>query len=170
MKRPLTGFWILTVSLGCSRPSPRDAAPAYSNFSEYRGKVVITGSEQSTSVRLVGDSGNVEVVGALESELRRLSGAGLVARGSLQGSRPVQTLEVSDYDIADIDGEVPTTGILKTENGRTLLVGKDTLELVDPPDALVTKTGGKAWVVGPRSGGRLTVQSFGIIRDPSPSQ
>jgi len=168
MNRRLADLWLLAVSLGCTQPGPRDAAPANSNFAEYRGKVVITGSEQSTSVRLVGDSGNVELVGALQAELRRLSGAGLVARGSLRGSRPVQTLDVSDYEIADIDGEVPTTGILKAENGRTLLAGKDTLELVDPPAALVTKTGGKAWVVGPRSGGRLTVQSFGIIRDPSP--
>ena len=168
MSRPVTVLWILVLSLGCSQPGPRDPAPAISNSAEYRGKVVITGSEQSTSVRLVGDSGNMELVGALQPELRRLSGAGLVARGSLQGSRQVQTLDVSDYEIADIDGEVPTTGILKTENGRMLLAGKDTLELVDPPAALVTKTGGKVWVVGPRSGSRLTVQSFGIIRDPSP--
>ena len=136
-----------------------------SNSAEYRGKVVITGSEQSTSVRLVGDSGNVELVGALQPELRRLSGAGVVARGSMQGSRPIQTLDVSDYEIADIDGEAPATGVLQSEQGRTLLAGRDTLELVEPPAALAEKTGAKVWVVGSRSGGRLTVQSFGIIRD-----
>jgi hypothetical protein len=168
MSRPGTLLWILALSLGCSRPGLRDPAPAYSNAAEYRGKVIITGSEQSTSVRLVGDSGNVELVGALQPELRRLSGAGVVVRGSLQGSRPVQTLDVSDYEIADIDGEAPVTGVLQAEHGRTLLAGKDTLELVDPPATLVGKTGAKAWVVGSRSGSRLTVQSFGIIREPAP--
>jgi hypothetical protein len=168
MSRPLSGLWLLALSLGCSRPGPRDAAPATAGIAEYRGKVVITGSEQSTSVRLVGDSGNMELVGALQPELRRLSGARLVARGSLEGSRPVQTLDVSDYEITDIDGELPATGVLQAESGRTLLAGKDTLELVDPPATLVAKTGGKVWVVGSRSGSRLTVQSFGIIRDPSP--
>jgi hypothetical protein len=166
MTRSPAGLWMLALSLGCSQPGPRGPAPANSSAAEYRGKVVITGSEQSTSVRLVGDSGNVELVGALQPELRRLSGAGVVARGSLQGSRPVQTLDVSDYEIADIDGEIPSTGVLQAENGRMLLAGKDTLELVEPPATLVEKNGAKAWVVGSRSGSRLTVQSFGIIREP----
>ena len=165
MSRPVTVLWIVTMSWACARPAPQDTAPAISSSAEYRGKVVITGSEQSTSVRLVGDSGNVELVGALQPELRRLSGAGVVARGSLQGSRPIQTLDVSDYEIADIDGEAPTTGVLQAENGRILLAGKDTLELVEPPAALAEKTGAKAWVVGSRTGSRLSVQSFGIIRD-----
>ena len=167
MSRPVTVLWMVTLSWGCSRPAPPNAAPATSSSAEYRGKVVITGSEQSTSVRLVGDSGNVELVGALQPELRRLTGAGVVARGSLQGSRPIQTLDVSDYEIADIDGEVPVSGVLQAENGRILLAGKDTLELVDPPAALAEKTGAKAWIVGSRSGSRLSVQSFGIIRDPA---
>jgi hypothetical protein len=132
---------------------------------ELRGKVVVTGSEPSTFVMLVGNEGNVELVGDLEPEMRRLAGAGLLVRGSLQGSRPGQTLEVRDYEIMDIDGEVPSTGVLRNQNGRLWLTGKDTLELSGVPEALGEKDGAKVWIVGQRSGSSLTVQSYGIIKE-----
>jgi hypothetical protein len=131
---------------------------------ELLGKVVVTGSEPSTSVRLVGDERNVELVGDLEPEMRRLAGASLLVRGSLQGSRPNQ-LEVKEYEIMDIDGEVPSTGILRNRNGRLWLTGKDTLELIGAPEALRGKDGVKAWIIGQRSGISLAVQSYGIIRE-----
>jgi hypothetical protein len=89
----------------------------------------------------------------------------LLVRGSLQGSRPAQTLEVMDYEIIDIDGEVPSTGLLREENGRLWLTGKDTLELSGAPAALGDKHGAKVWIVGRRSGNSLTVQSYGIIKE-----
>jgi hypothetical protein len=158
---------MLAASLVCCSRSgtPRDAAPVTDSEGELRGKVVVTGSEPSTSVMLVGNEGNVELVGDLEPEMRRLAGAGLLVRGSLQGSRPGQTLEVRDYEIMDIDGEVPSTGVLRNQNGRLWLTGKDTLELSGAPEALRAKDGAKVWIVGPRSGSRLTVQSYGIIKE-----
>ncbi|HEX5574309.1 MAG TPA: hypothetical protein VFX42_00445, partial [Gemmatimonadales bacterium] len=74
-------------------------------------------------------------------------------------------LEVRDYEVIDIDGEVPSTGFLWNENGRLWLTGKDTLELSGAPEALQGKDGAKVWIVGLRSGNRLTVQSYGIIRE-----
>jgi hypothetical protein len=132
---------------------------------ELRGKVVVTGSEPSTSVRLIGDERNVALVGDLEPEMRRLAGATLVVRGSLRGRQPLPTLEVRDYEIIDIDGEVPSTGTLRNRNGRLWLTGKDTLELVGAPEALRDKDGGKAWIIGQRSGSILMVQSYGIIKE-----
>lgn len=131
---------------------------------ELRGKVVVTGSEPSTSVSLVGDERNVELVGALEAEMRRLAGASLLVRGSLHGTRPNQ-LEVRDYEIMEIDGEVPSTGILRNRSGRLWLIGKDTLELIGAPEVLRDKDGVKAWIIGQRSGRSLAVQSYGIIRE-----
>ena len=131
---------------------------------ELRGKVVVTGSEPSTSVRLVGDERNVELVGDLEPEVRRLAGANLLVRGSLQGSGSNQ-LEVKEYEIMNIDGEVPSTGILRNRNGGVWLTGKETLELIGAPDALRGKEGVKAWVIGQRLGSGLAVQSYGIIRE-----
>jgi hypothetical protein len=115
-------------------------------------------------VRLVGDERNVELVGDLEPEMRRLAGASLLVRGSLQGGRSNQ-LEVKEYEIMDIDGEVPSTGILRNRNGGVWLTGKDTLELIGAPEALRGKDGVKAWIIGQRSGSSLAVQSYGIIRE-----
>jgi hypothetical protein len=156
----------LALSLACSRsggqsePPPQEAGRA-----EYRGKIVITGSEQATSVRLVGEAGNVELSGALQPELRRLAGAGVLARGSLHGTRPAQTLEVSDYEVTEIDGARPATGVLKSAKGKLWLTGRDTMELVGAPEVLREKDGAKIWVVGDRAGNTLTVGSYGIIAE-----
>jgi hypothetical protein len=133
---------------------------------EYRGKLVITGTEPGTSVKLVGDSGHVELAGALEPELRRLAGASVVVRGSVQGARPAQTLEASDYEVTEINGATPATGLLKAENGKLWLAGRDTFELAGAPELLRGKEGAKIWVVGRRAGDSLEVQSYGIIREP----
>ena len=162
--RSLPGILGVFLSLACA-PAPRGAAPVRATPSEHRGKVVVTGTETSSSVKLVGTNTNVELVGDLEPELRRLAGASLLVRGSLQGPGPAQTLEVSDYEIVDIDGEVPSTGILRNRNGQLWLIRKDTLELVGAPEALRGKDGVKAWVIGKKSGRSLRVQSYGIIKE-----
>jgi hypothetical protein len=158
----------LVLSCMACRPSGESqATPMHAADAEYRGKLVITGTNPGTSVTLVGDSGHVELAGALQPELRRLAGASVVVRGSLQGSRPAPTLMASDYEVTEIDGATPSTGLLKAESGKLWLAGRDTVELVGAPDALGEKAGAKVWVVGAKSGDRLTVQSYGIIREPA---
>jgi hypothetical protein len=90
----------------------------------------------------------------------------VVVRGSLQGDRPSQMLMASDYEVTQIDGATPATGLLKSENGKLWLAGRDTLELAGAPEALRVKEGAKIWVVGRRAGDSLEVQSYGIIREP----
>jgi len=162
-------FWLGGFVLSCMACRPggqSEAAPVHAADAEYRGKIVLTGTEPGAAVRLVGDSGHVELAGALEPELRRLAGASVVVRGSLQGARPAQTLMASDYDVTEIDGANPSTGLLKAENGKLWLAGRDTVELVGIPEALRGKEGAKIWVVGRHTEDSLEVQSYGIIREP----
>ena len=155
--------WLLVVA--CSRTGSGDPAQAPLRPTEFRGKVVISGSEPSTLVRLVTTSGNPELVGTLEPELRRLAGASVVVQGRLTGRRPVERLEVEDYQILEIDGEEPSAGVLLLRNGEVWLAGRDTLQLVGPPDELRSRSGAKVWIVGRRSGSTMQVQSYGVIRD-----
>jgi hypothetical protein len=158
--------WVLTATVACSRAgNSGDAAQAPAGLSELRGKVVITGTEPATSVRLVMNEGNVELVGSLEPELRRLAAAGLIVRGSLQGRHPVRRLEVKSYEVTDIDGAAPSVGVLQLRDDKLWLAGSDTLQLVEAPETLQTKEGAKVWIVGRRSSGTLEVQSYGIIRE-----
>jgi hypothetical protein len=163
--RLVWGCFVLSC-MACRPSGQSQMTPMHASEAEYRGKLVISGSEPGTSVRLVNDSGHVALAGALEPELRRLAGASVVVRGSLQGAGPAQTLEATDYEVTEIDGATPVTGLLKTGDGQLRLVGRETLELVGAPKALAEKAGGKVWVVGTKSGDSLTVQSYGIIREP----
>jgi hypothetical protein len=165
MRRLWAGGWFVLSCMACRPGGQSETTPMHSAEAEYRGKLVLTGTEPGTSVRLVSDSGHVELAGALEPELRRLAGASVVVRGSLQGAPPAQTLEASDYEVTEIDGATPATGLLETGNGQLRLVGRDTLELAGAPEALRGKAGAKIWVVGRRTGDSVEVQSYGIIRE-----
>jgi hypothetical protein len=159
------GCFVLSC-MACRPSSQSQTTPMHTTEAEYRGKLVITGTEPGTSVKLVGDSGQVELAGALEPELRRLAGASVVIRGALRGARPAQTLEARGYEVTEIDGATPATGLLKRGDGKLWLAGRDTLELAGVPEALREKEGAKIWVVGRRGGDSLEVQSYGIIREP----
>jgi hypothetical protein len=107
------------------------------------------------------------LVGSLEPELRRLGGATVWVTGSPVTGAPNVTFSVTRYEVVAIDGAKPAVGTLRTRDGATWLVTeRDTVKLVSPPAGLGDRTGAKVWVVGRRSGPELTVQSYGIIRDP----
>jgi hypothetical protein len=148
----------------CARAGSSDVTQSPSRVTEYRGKVVVTGTEPATSVQLTGE-GNLELIGGLEPELRRLAGATVMVQGALQGQKPLLRLEVQSYEITDIDGEVPSTGVLLMKDDQVWLAGKDTLQLDALPENLRAKEGAKVWIVGERSGQKLEVQSYGVIRE-----
>jgi hypothetical protein len=83
----------------------------------------------------------------------------------LQGRSPLQRLEVKNYEITEIDGEVPATGVLQLRDGELYLQGRDSLRLIGAPESLRSKSGAKVWIVGPRSGADVSVQSYGVIRE-----
>jgi len=163
--RSLSGILWLLLAAACSRAGNTDSTQAPARSPEYQGKVVITGSEPTTSVQLVGSDGSVELVGDLEPELRRLAGATLAVHGSLEGQPPARRLDVESYEITEIDGEPPSTGVLQSRDGYLWLAGRDTLKVVGAPEALQAKAGAKVWIVGARSGSELAVQSYGVIRE-----
>ena len=130
------------------------------------GEVVAGGVAESpvTSLRVEG-RGPVTLVGPLELELRRLGGATVTVSGGLAASPP-NALTVSRYDIVTVDGARPMVGTLLSRDGGLALASTDTVRLASVPAGLQGKAGAKVWIVGRRSGGELTVQSFGILREP----
>jgi len=130
------------------------------------GEVVAGGVAENptTSLRVEG-RGPVTLVGPLEAELRRLNGATVTVAGGLAASPP-NAFSVSRYEIVSVDGARPFVGTLFSRAGELWLAGPDTLRLASVPSALQSKSGTKVWIVGRRSGNELTVQSYGILREP----
>ena len=130
------------------------------------GEVVAGGlaDKPETSLRVEG-RGPVMLVGPLEVELRRLNGATVTVAGGL-AARPPNAFTVSRYEIVSVDGTRPFVGTLVTRAGGLALAGTDTVRLASVPTALQGKAGAKVWIVGRRSGAELTVQSYGILREP----
>lgn len=130
------------------------------------GEVVAGGvaDNPQTSLRVEG-RGPVVLAGPLEAELRRLNGATVTVAGGLAASPP-NAFMVSRYEIALVDGVRPSVGTLVTRAGGLALAGTDTVRLASVPTALQSKAGAKVWIVGRRSGPELTVQSYGILREP----
>ena len=120
-----------------------------------RGATLAVGFDAVEGVTLVGD---------LQGELARLSGAKVRVHGFQRAKSP-GGFDVESYDVLEIDGEVPKVGILNLSAGTLLLAGRDTVELPDPPEELRNKAGAKVWIVGHPTGGKVVVQSYGIIRE-----
>ncbi|MDF2771430.1 MAG: hypothetical protein K0S86_924 [Geminicoccaceae bacterium] len=130
------------------------------------GEIVAGGLANSpvTSLRVEG-RGPVTLVGPLEPELRRLGGATVTVAGGLAPSPP-NAFAVSRYDIVSVDGARPAVGTLLSRDGGLALASTDTVRLASVPAGLQGKAGARVWIVGRRNGGELTVQSYGILRDP----
>ena len=107
------------------------------------------------------------LVGPLEVELRRLGGATVWVAGEPAVGQPNAAFTVTRYDIVSIAGAKPLVGRVSVRDGTTwLATDRDTLKLVSAPSKLAAKAGSKVWVVGSRSGNALTVQTYGVIREP----
>lgn len=154
---------------GQEQPGPQDSAVLgdwSGKLEQLSGKVFVTGAEPWTSITLVPTKGRgVTLVGDLEGELARLSGAEVRVHGLQRGEAPAGGFDVESYEVLEVDGEVPKVGTLRARDGTLMLAGRDTVQLANPPEELREKEGAKVWIVGAREGERLTVQSYGIIRE-----
>ena len=161
---------LLSMLMGCGPRRQQDgAAPEHRSRSseQLEGRVYATGQEVSSAVTLVGDDGqSMTLLGDLEPELGRLSGATVRVNGTKADRARGKSFEVQDYEVLSIDGEQPTVGILAYVQGAMSLAGRDTVELASVPEDLRGKEGAKVWVVGPRNGRKLEILSFGILREP----
>ena len=110
------------------------------------------------------DGTSVGLVGELEAELARLSGAVVSVRGTDAPAPADRGLEVTDYEVVSINGELPSVGVLERRGEEYWLGGDPGVHLMGIPDALTQAVGAKVWVTGPSSADGVTVQSYGIIR------
>ena len=131
------------------------------------GRILITGTAQMESVTLQIDGGGaVNLSGVLLPELQRLSGAMVSVQGSRTAAGPIEGFEAVAYEVASIDGQRPSVGILQELDGGFTIAGPETVRLAGVPDALRRQVGAKVWVVGRETGSGLQVQSYGVIREP----
>lgn len=151
---------------GASTAADPSARTAPDTMEQLRGTLSITGSEPMTAVTLQRDDGGaVTLLGNLEPELRRLSGATVAVRGAHTAHPPRGGFDVHWYEILLIDGQRPHVGTLVMRNSTAWLASEsDTIQLAALPMALRTESGAKVWLLGPVTGQTLEVQSYGIIR------
>jgi hypothetical protein len=151
---------------GASVAADPPARTAPDTMEQRRGTLVITGSEPMTAVTLQRqDGGALTLLGDLEPELRRLSGATVAVHGTRTAHPPRGGFDVRRYEILLIDGQRPHVGTLVVRDGvASLASGSDTVKLAALPAALRTQSGARVWLLGPVTDRTLHVQSYGIIR------
>ena len=131
------------------------------------GRISVGGLAGQQITTLQVDGGKpARLVGSLEAELQRLNTATVWVAGGPVAS-PANGFSVTRYDVLAIDGAKPLVGVTANRAGAVwLLTGADSVKLSAAASDLTTKVGAKVWVVGRRTGADMTVQTFGIIRDP----
>lgn len=169
MRRASLG--LLLALAGCTaqqQPQPADSAPAPAQGGESRvtGTVRVVGSTPMTRVVIDPADGNdVQLVGPLREELRRLAGAEVAVTGPLSPApdrMADRQIQVSGYEVLSVDGQPVLSGtvegrtndwtLLRTAQGELVYLAGATQEL---------RPGQKVWVQGPRS---VIVQSYGVLR------
>ncbi len=142
-----------------------EEVPQTSPLLEFTGSIISSGVDGLRMVNLRTDDGtSVGLVGELEAELARLSGAVVSVRGTDAPAPADRGLEVTDYEVVSINGEPPSVGVLERRGEEYWLGGDPGVHLMGIPDALTQAVGAKVWVTGPSSAEGVTVQSYGIIR------
>jgi hypothetical protein len=136
----------------------------------YEGQVMVTGSAGATQTTLFltapDAAGVVGVVGALEPEVRALSGATLRVEGPAGSGVSGPSVDVRSYEVLEVNGERPYVGLLaSTPQGLALdQTSGERLSIASAPTGLAGNAGAKVWLTGTLNAGRLQVQSYGVIR------
>jgi hypothetical protein len=128
-----------------------------------RGVVAVVGADPLAQVVLGAGGRDVALVGSLRAELGTLHGAEVELSGRAVGNpqgMPPRAIEVARYEIVTIGGERPIVGTLEARADDLWLAGR---QLLGAPDELRRAVGAKVWVIGRTEGGRLLVQSYGVI-------
>jgi hypothetical protein len=146
------------VLAACNPPVPPNGPTP--DQDRVTGRVAVVGSApMNVRVTVVPDEGPpFYVVGPLESEIRRLSGAHVAVTGRRDGGE----IHATDYDVVSVDGRAVMMGTVeRSADGSVHLRLKDgaTARLTGATAEL--PSGAKVWVQGP---GTVQVQTYGVIR------
>ncbi|HET7563704.1 MAG TPA: hypothetical protein VFJ96_01820 [Gemmatimonadaceae bacterium] len=130
------------------------------------GTIAVTGTAAASYATLrVEGARAITLVGDLESELRRLSGATVRVTGRDAGAGPLgRRLDVQRYEVLAIDGQTPVVGTLRVHDDAVWLVAADSVALEAVPAELRAEDGAKVWVTGRRTERGLEVQRYGVLR------
>ena len=101
----------------------------------------------------------------IRSRCSRASGSGT---GTADSSTYPPVIQVSQYDLREIDGRRPLVGELRGSPEGLWLLTPDSLALEEPTGRLEALAGAKVWVVVDTTSRPGLVQSFGLIRPASP--
>lgn len=146
---------------------PMETAEPDEELRTAEGVLGVGGTEPAlTAVLHLDDGRSLGLTGAPARELMRLSGARAQVEGRRAGTPVGPGIEVSAYQVLEIEGQRPYLGTLQQDgDGRWMLLreDRDALPLSGLPDDRM-RDGMKIWVIGDSDAtGRFRVDSYGIV-------
>ncbi len=154
------------TAAACSPQNEMDSSPgAEAAADTVTGTVRRVGNDPFVRTLVQGDD-TVFVSGDWEPEIATLAGAQVMIVGRYTtGDMPGKYMDVTQYEIVSVDGDVPTVGMLGSdEDGYYIQVdGEVVLRLSALSPELAEQKGGKVWVVVTEEG---VVQRYGVITAP----
>jgi hypothetical protein len=164
--------WLFSLAAiaagGCAPRSSAAGSASAAVQTTAEGVVYLVGGEPAVQLMLRPAAGApMQLLGELQLELRRLSGATVEVRGTPAPPRgaPGEALTVSEYTVLGIDGQRPRVGVLAVHGGTVWLRDRDSVALADPQGRLGRLAGAKVWVVTDGSAMPASVTSFGVLRE-----
>ncbi len=152
---------LLLLPLALAACAPAMENTAANGQAELQGTVQVVGSEPVSSypVLRAEDGTTYTLSGALDPELRRLSGVEIAVHGELQGSN----LQATEYEIVSVDGQPVEMGVVeRAPAGGLQLRQSDGTVVALSGAASNLRVGQKVWVQGPTTSS-VTVQTYGVI-------
>lgn len=156
------------TALGCASKNDVESRPssdAVAAADTVTGTVRRVGNDPFVRTLVQGND-TVFVSGDWEPEIATLAGAQVMIVGTYTtGDMPGKYMDVNRYEIVSVDGDVPTVGMLVSdEDGYYIQMdGEAVLRLSALSPELAEQKGGKVWVVVTEEG---VVQRYGIISSP----
>ncbi len=149
------------------RDLPMETTDPDEELRSAEGVLGVSGTEPAlTAVLHLDDGSSLGLTGAPARELMRLSGARAQVEGRRAGTPVGPGIEVSTYEILEIEGRTPYLGTLQRDgDGRWMLLrdDRDALPLSGLPEDRM-QDGMKIWVIGDSDAtGRFRVDSYGIV-------
>lgn len=154
------------AATGCSPQNEMDSSPGVDVAADTLTGVVRRIGNEPFVRTVVQGADTVFVMGDWEPEVATLAGARVMIIGAYTtGDMPGKYMDVSSYEIVDVDGDVPAVGMLMADDeGYYLAIeGDEVLRLTALSPQLQALEGAKVWIVASDEG---VVQRYGIIAAP----